>query len=124
MALTLPGSGTTLNSANPTVAEDPHMRRPIRFIAHAAACAALAFCAAASAYDPSMEPDDAPSGEAMTIDLIIMRPLGLASTLIGTAVFIVALPINALTLNFSDPARRLILEPAKYTFVRELGDLE
>ena len=31
---------------------------------------------------------------------------------------------NALTLNFSDPARRLILEPAKYTFVRPLGDLE
>jgi hypothetical protein len=51
-------------------------------------------------------------------------PLGLAGTVIGTAIFIVALPINALTLNFKEPARRLILEPAEYTFVRELGDLE
>ena len=45
-------------------------------------------------------------------------------SVIGTGVFIVALPFNALTLNFKDPARRLILEPAQYTFTRKLGDLE
>lgn len=100
------------------------MRRPFQMLAHAVAVAALAFCAAAPASDDPLEPDTAPTAEQMALDLIIVRPLSLVGTLLGTAVFIVALPINVLTLNFSDPARRLILEPAKYTFVRPLGDLE
>jgi len=101
------------------------MHRPFRFLAHAAACAALVFCVAAPARDASNdEIDYAPSAEMMTIDLLVMRPLSLAGTVIGTAVFIVALPFNAITLNFADPARRLIVEPAKYTFTRKLGDLE
>jgi hypothetical protein len=99
------------------------MRRPIRCIAHAAAAAAL-LCAAAAPASEGPDVDDAPTAEQMAVDLVVMRPLGLAGTVIGTAIFIVALPINALTLNFKEPARRLILEPAEYTFVRELGDLE
>ena len=105
------------------------MRRPHRSLAHALAAAALLCAAAAPAEEASlaeatMELDDAPTAEQMALDLVLVRPLSLAGTLIGTAVFIVALPINALTLNFKDPARRLILEPAEYTFVRELGDLD
>jgi hypothetical protein len=100
------------------------MRRPVRFLAHAVAVASLALCAAAPASEDPFEPDTAPTGEQMALDLVIVRPLSLVGTVLGTAVFIVALPINALTLNFSDPARRLILEPAKYTFVRPLGDLD
>lgn len=88
----------------------------------AALAATLLAPAVARADDPVI--DDAPTAEAMTFDLFVMRPLGLASTLVGTAVYIVALPVNILTLNLADPARRLILEPAKYTFVRDLGDLE
>ena len=99
------------------------MRRP-NFLAHAAAVAALVFCAAAPAADDPFEPDTSPTGEQMALDLVIVRPLSLVGTVLGTAVFVVALPFNALTLNFSDPARRLILEPAKYTFVRPLGDLD
>ncbi|MGQ0585914.1 MAG: hypothetical protein ACT4PK_01760 [Gammaproteobacteria bacterium] len=105
------------------------MRRPTRFIARAAAVAALAACASAGAFDDVGEQgnrvlDTAPTGEQMTLDLIVVRPLSLVGTVLGTAVFVVALPINALTLNFKDPARRLILEPAAYTFVRPLGDLD
>lgn len=79
----------------------------------------LALSAPAQAYDPII--DDTPSGEAMAFDLFIARPLGLVGTVAGTAVYIVALPINLLTFNLADPAKRLILEPAKFTFVRELG---
>jgi hypothetical protein len=105
------------------------MRRPIRRFTHAVAAGAL-LCAAAVAAD---EGDDAgaadtleaaPTGEQMALDLIIVRPLSLAGTVLGAAVFVVALPFNALTLNFKDPARRLVVEPARYTFVRKLGDLE
>jgi hypothetical protein len=100
------------------------MRRPMQMLSHALAIAALAACAAAPASEDPFEPDTAPTGEEMAVDIIVVRPLSLAGTVLGTAIFIVALPFNALTLNFYDPARRLILEPAKYTFVRPLGDLE
>lgn len=66
---------------------------------------------------------DEPSAEAMTFDLLIVRPMSLAGTLVGMAVFVVALPISLINLNVTDPARRLVLEPLQYTFTRELGDL-
>ena len=100
--------------------------RPIRRLAHAFAAAAL-LCAAAAPADEAtveLEVDTAPTAEQMAADLIVMRPLSLVGTVLGTGIFIVALPFNALTLNFADPARRLILEPAKYTFVRPLGEID
>lgn len=100
------------------------MVRKARTLAHAGAIAALSFALQAQAA-PNIDPviDRAPSGEAMTFDLFIMRPLGLVGTLAGTAVYIVSLPFDVLTWNFSEPARRLIGEPAKFTFTRPLGDL-
>lgn len=105
------------------------MRRPFRFIAHAVAVAALAICAAAPAADstepaPVAEPDNAPSAESMSLDLFLVRPLSLVGTVLGTAVFIISTPFCALAWNCGEPARRLIVEPAKYTFTRELGDLD
>lgn len=84
--------------------------------------AAVATSAPVLAYDPVI--DDTPSGESMVFDLFIARPLGLVGTVAGTAVYIVALPINLLTFNLVDPARRLIVEPLEYTFVRDLGALD
>lgn len=88
------------------------------------AAAALLAASAVPASEPVDDRDRAPSAEAMTLDLVVMRPLSLVGTVLGTAVYIVALPINAITLNFYDPARRLIIEPAEFTFTRELGDLD
>jgi hypothetical protein len=98
------------------------MKRLARVLAHALAAASLAVSVGVSAYDQVI--DETPSAEAMTFDLFIVRPLGLAGTIVGTAVYVVALPVNLLTFNFLDPARRLIVEPAKFTFVRDLGDLD
>ena len=100
------------------------MRRPIQMLSHALAIAALAFCAAAPASEDPFEPDTAPTAEQMTVDLIVVRPLSLIGTVAGTAVYIVALPFNILTLNVVEPGRRLVVEPAKYTFTRDLGDLD
>lgn len=96
--------------------------RPARFLAYGAAALALTVAVQAQAYNDMI--DDTPSAEAMTFDLLIVRPLGLAGTVAGAVVFVVALPINLLTFNIVDPARRLIIEPAKFTFVRELGALD
>jgi len=63
-----------------------------------------------------------PSAAAMTVDLLVARPLGLAATVIGTVVFVASLPFSALAGNVGDPARKLVAEPAKFTFVRPLGE--
>ena len=99
------------------------MKHVARTLARAAAIAALGFSAQALAA-PDAVIDRAPSGEAMTFDLFIMRPLGLVGTLAGTAIFIVTLPFDLLTWNVADPVRRLVGEPAKFTFTRPLGDLD
>lgn len=98
------------------------MRSLSRLLVPLVTTAALLGGTPAQAYDQVI--DDTPSGEAMVFDLFIARPLGLAGTVAGTAVYFVALPINLLTFNLADPARRLIIEPAKFTFVRDLGDLD
>ena len=106
------------------------MRPAIRHIAHAAAAAALLCAAAGSAQEAvpeaeaTVQIDVAPSGEQMGLDLLLIRPLSLVGTVIGIGVFVVSTPFCALAWNCVDPARRLVLEPAKYTFTRDLGDLD
>ena len=57
----------------------------------------------------------------MMFDLVILRPLGLAATVIGTAFFVVSLPFSILGGNTGEAAKKLMVEPAKYTFTRPLG---
>ncbi len=57
----------------------------------------------------------------MIFDLVLLRPLGLAATVIGTAFFIVSLPVSVLGGNTGEAAKKLVVEPAKYTFSRPLG---
>lgn len=61
------------------------------------------------------------SPEAMTIDLIALRPLGLVATLCGTVVFVVSLPFSALGGNTEEAWNTLVTNPAEYTFHRPLG---
>ena len=59
---------------------------------------------------------------AMTIDLIILRPLGLVATLGGTLIFVVSSPFSALGGNLDEAWNSLVVSPAEYTFKRPLGD--
>jgi len=68
------------------------------------------------------EPFDGSAG-AMTFDLILMRPIGLAASIVGAAVFIVSLPFSALGGNHEAAAEKLINEPLFFTFQRPLGQL-
>jgi hypothetical protein len=68
------------------------------------------------------EPFDGSAG-AMTFDLILMRPIGLAASIVGAAVFIVSLPFSALGGNQEAAAEKLINEPLFFTFQRPLGQL-
>lgn len=69
--------------------------------------------------------DDTPSAGAMAFDLLLVRPLGLAATVLGTGLFILQLPLSFIQgVEPSDPARKLVVEPAKFTFERPLGAMD
>ncbi len=63
-------------------------------------------------------------GSDMLIDLIVLRPIGLASTVVGSAVFVLGLPFTIPSGSVGDSACELVKRPAAYTFTRPLGDLE
>ena len=65
--------------------------------------------------------DVPPTAEAMAGDALVVRPLGLAATILGTATFIVALPFTLLSGSVGSSAKVLIGEPASYTFSRPIG---
>lgn len=69
--------------------------------------------------------DDTVSGDKatdMVVDAVVMRPLGLAATVVGTVLTVVALPFTIPGGSVERSARELILRPADYTFRRPLGD--
>lgn len=68
----------------------------------------------------NQDPND-PSAVAMGADLVIGRPLLLAATALGTAVWIVALPFSAVGGNVKASGEKLVVWPAKNTFARCLG---
>ncbi|MFK7160590.1 hypothetical protein V6U78_06025 [Marinospirillum sp. MEB164] len=61
---------------------------------------------------------------AMTTDLLIARPVLLVSTLAGTALFTLALPVTALSGSIDEAAETLVRRPASATFMRCLGCIE
>lgn len=63
-------------------------------------------------------------GSDMLVDLVVLRPIGLVSTIVGSAVFVVALPFTIPSGSVGASACELVKRPAAYTFSRPLGDLE
>ena len=72
-----------------------------------------------SAYDPAYDPTAA---EIMA-DALVVRPLMLGVTAIGVGTFLVSLPFSLLGGNVAEVGTTLVMEPARYTFTRPLGDL-
>lgn len=58
----------------------------------------------------------------MVVDVVVVRPLGLVTTVIGTVLTVVALPFTIPSGSVEASARELIVRPAEYTFKRPLGD--
>jgi hypothetical protein len=88
--------------------------------------AALLAGGVAHASDSSLsQVDEAPSAGAMAFDLLLVRPLGLVTTVLGTGIFILQLPFDFGSENNKSKAfDTLVVEPARYTFTRELGSTE
>ena len=57
-------------------------------------------------------------------DVLVVRPLGLAATVVGAAIFVVALPFAAIAKDVKATGSTLVGAPARFTFQRKLGDFE
>lgn len=64
------------------------------------------------------------SAGAMAVDALAVRPLGFVATVLGTGLFVVSLPFSALGGNVDEAAQNLVVNPARFTFVRPLGEYE
>lgn len=64
------------------------------------------------------------SAEAMVADTLIARPIGLVTTVVGSAVYVVSLPFSLLGGNEKQAREKLVKEPAAFTFARPLGEFK
>ncbi len=66
--------------------------------------------------------DNGPNAEYNVFDLIIARPVSVAVGVIGTGIFILSLPFTLPTRSMDQAANLFIVEPFKFSFVREFPD--
>jgi len=69
-------------------------------------------------YVPSKGP---PSSVAVGADALVGRPVGLATTLLGTGLFIATLPFSIPSGSVGTSARGLVGDPGGWTFCRPMG---
>ncbi len=62
-----------------------------------------------------------PGAAGMIIDGLVVRPISLVATVIGTVAFVITLPFSALGGNVDEAAEKLVVRPAAFTFSRCLG---
>jgi len=61
---------------------------------------------------------------AMTVDLVFCRPLGFVAMLGGALVFVVSSPFSGLGGNIEGAWDSLVVDPAEFTFKRQLGNFD
>jgi hypothetical protein len=63
------------------------------------------------------------SYEAVAADVIAVRPLCFVATIVGSALFVVSLPVAAISGSASKTAEALVHQPARATFTRPIGEM-
>ena len=66
------------------------------------------------------ESSSRPSAGAVVSDVLVLRPLGFAGTILGSAAFVVSLPVTLATHKVDRAEKLLVEEPYDYTFERPL----
>jgi hypothetical protein len=57
-------------------------------------------------------------------DALVVRPACFVATVVGSGLFVVSLPIAAISRSVKKTAHVLVVRPARATFTRPLGDME
>ena len=94
------------------------------FVAFMLAVSNTTFASSMSTTSTSMSADyaEAPTAGTMLADTVMVRPLMLIGTAVGVVAFVITLPFSALGGNVGEAGQTLVVEPAKYTFIRPLGE--
>lgn len=66
---------------------------------------------------------DNPDPATMAVDVLLVRPVCLTATVVGSALFVVALPVAAVSKSIKPVANAMVVGPAKATFTRPVGDM-
>lgn len=56
-------------------------------------------------------------------DTLVVRPVCFVATAVGAGLFVVSLPIAAISRSVRKTAHALVIRPARATFTRPLGDM-
>ena len=62
-----------------------------------------------------------PTAAAKAVDILVARPLGLASQVLGGVLFVVSLPFTLPSKSVSGVFDKTMAEPAKFTWTRPVG---
>ena len=60
----------------------------------------------------------------VAVDVVVARPVSFALPIVGSALFVVSLPVAITAGGVDKVAKTLVVAPAKDTFTRPLGDLQ
>ena len=99
------------------------MNQNLRRVVATISCAALMGASVCTMARDTASSSDDDSG-AMLADLVFVRPLSLVGTVLGAAVFVVALPFTLPSGSVEKTADRFVAKPFEYTFNRGLGDFD
>lgn len=61
--------------------------------------------------------------EAVAADIVVVRPFSFVATVLGSALFLVSLPVTAISKSTPQAAEALVLRPGRMTFTRPVGEL-
>lgn len=61
---------------------------------------------------------------AIVVDFVLVRPVCLVATALGSAFFVLSLPIASISKSVPQTADALVVRPAQATFTRPLGDMD
>ena len=81
----------------------------------------IAPCASTALAEYYFQKEDS-SGGMMIYDFILVRPVGIVATAVGSVFWVISLPFSALGDNTDEATQALVKDPAAYTFSRPLGD--
>ncbi len=62
-------------------------------------------------------------GGQMAFDLVILRPMGIIATALGSITYVISLPFSIPGGNQDEAYQKLVSDPADYTFQRPLGEM-
>lgn len=76
-----------------------------------------------SALARDLKLEEEATAEGMIIDFVLLRPMGIVSTAVGTVFFIASLPFSVPTGSIGVAFHELVAEPASFAFARPLGEV-